>query len=59
MASTDVKERKYDWVEYEDGTVLGNRATCKGNWKIPSLNNALKNNSEWNIAKISTYLHFL
>jgi hypothetical protein len=27
--SEDQKERKYDWIEYEDGTRLGTKTQCK------------------------------
>ena len=27
--SEDQKERKYDWIEYEDGTRLGTKSQCK------------------------------
>ena len=26
-----IDPRKYDWIEYEDGTVLGQKTECKGN----------------------------
>jgi len=30
------KERRYDWVEYEDGTLLGNKGTCVNKIKVDS-----------------------
>ena len=29
-------QRRYDWVEYEDGTLLGNKGTCKNKVKVDS-----------------------
>jgi len=32
----DGNKRRYDWVEYEDGTLLGNKATCVNKIKVDS-----------------------
>ncbi len=29
--------RKYEWIEYEDGTVLGHKSDCQGNSICSSL----------------------
>merc|ERR1719203_1567736 len=34
--SEDQKERKYDWIEYEDGTRLGTKTQCKNEIKVDS-----------------------
>ena len=30
----DGGKRRYDWVEYEDGTLLGNKGTCVNKIKV-------------------------
>jgi len=32
----DENKRRYDWVEYEDGTLLGNKGTCVNKIKVDS-----------------------
>merc|ERR1712013_750934 len=32
----DESKRRYDWVEYEDGTLLGNKGTCVNKIKVDS-----------------------
>ena len=32
----DESNRRYDWVEYEDGTLLGNKGTCVNKIKVDS-----------------------
>merc|ERR550519_616910 len=34
--AADGNKRRYDWVEYEDGTLLGNKGTCVNKIKVDS-----------------------
>jgi hypothetical protein len=37
MVFIETKFRKYEWIEYEDGTVLGHKSDCQGNSICSSL----------------------
>ena len=33
--------RKYDWIEYEDGTILGNKNQCNSKFQISFIQKSL------------------